>query len=60
MQDQAVYSALLNAGIESLPLSIYCATPLQRQGIVLGFCCAQENRIPGLVNQLFKVLEKFK
>ncbi len=60
LQDQAAYSALLDAGIESLPLSIYCATPLARQGIVLGFCCAHENRIPGLVNRLSGALGKLQ
>jgi GntR family transcriptional regulator/MocR family aminotransferase len=60
LQDQAAFSALLNAGIESLPLSIYCATPLERQGIVLGFCCAHENRIPGLVNRLSEALDKLQ
>jgi GntR family transcriptional regulator/MocR family aminotransferase len=60
LQDQAAFNALLNAGIESLPLSIYCATPLERQGIVLGFCCAHENRIPGLVNRLSEALDKLQ
>ena len=60
LQDQSVHSALLNAGIESLPLSVYSATPLVRQGIVLGFCCAHENRIPSLVNSLTDTLKKLQ
>ena len=58
LQDHSVHRALLNAGIESLPLSVYSATPLVRQGIVLGFCCAHENRIPSLVNSLSETLKK--
>ena len=58
LQDETVHDALLTAGIESLPLSVYSAAPLARQGIVLGFCCAHENRIPGLVDRLSKTLEK--
>jgi GntR family transcriptional regulator/MocR family aminotransferase len=58
LKDQAVHSALLKAGIESLPLSVYCYDPLDREGIVLGFCCAPEKRIPGLVKRLSKTLDK--
>ena len=58
LHDQAVHEALLKAGIESLPLSVYCINSLDRQGIVLGFCCAQEQRIPGLVKRLSATLDK--
>jgi GntR family transcriptional regulator/MocR family aminotransferase len=58
LKDQAVHSALLAAGIESLPLSVYSMNPLEREGIVLGFCCAQEKSIPGLVKRLAKTLAK--
>ena len=58
LQDQDVHRALLNAGIESLPLSVYSAIPLARQAIVLGFCCAHEDRIPSIVNRLFRTIEK--
>jgi GntR family transcriptional regulator/MocR family aminotransferase len=58
LQDQAVHSALLKVGIESLPLSVYCINPLDREGIVLGFCCAQEKRIPGLVKRLSETLAR--
>ena len=60
LQDHNVHNALLSAGIESLPLSVYSATPLVRQGIVLGFCCAHENRIPGLVNNLSETIKKLQ
>ncbi len=58
MDDQVVHRALLNAGIESLPLSVYCIGPLNRSGIVLGFCCAHENRIPNLVKRMSRILKK--
>jgi len=58
LQDLTVHSALLKAGIESLPLSLYCMNPLAREGIVLGFCCVQEKRIPGLVKRLSETLDK--
>ena len=57
VDDQAAHSALLNAGIESLPLSVYCTRPLNRSGIVLGFCNAQERRIPDLVRRMSEVLK---
>ena len=52
LRDQAAHDALLAAGIESLPLSVYCTEALQRQGIVLGFCNASEHRIQPLVKRL--------
>jgi len=58
MDDQVVHRALLENGIESLPLSIYCIRPLDRSGIVLGFSCAQEKRIPKLVRRMSETLRK--
>jgi len=58
VDDQTAHSALLNAGIESLPLSVYCTSPLNRSGIVLGFCNAHERRIPDLVRRMSKTLKK--
>ncbi len=58
VDDQKAHSALLNAGIESLPLSVYCTRPLNRSGLVLGFCCAHEKRIPNLVKRMSKALSK--
>lgn len=56
MLDLDVHTQLLNAGIDSLPLSVYCATPIQRQGIVLGFCNSHESHIPELVERMRKAL----
>jgi GntR family transcriptional regulator/MocR family aminotransferase len=58
LHDQTVHSALLKAGIESLPLSVYCTSPLDREGIVLGFSGAQEKRIPALVSRLSETLDR--
>lgn len=58
MDDQAAHRALLNAGIESLPISVYSIGSLNRSGIVLGFCCAHEKRIPNLVKRMSKILKK--
>ena len=52
VDDQAAHLALLEAGIESLPLSAYCVEPLGRSGIVLGFSSANEKRIPKLVKRM--------
>ena len=58
LDDQAVHKALLDVGIESLPLSVYCIRPLGRSGIVLGFSCAPENRIPRLVRRMSEALHR--
>ncbi len=57
LDDQTAHLALLDAGIESLPLSVYCINPLGRSGLVLGFSCAPEKRIPQLVLRLSKTLK---
>jgi GntR family transcriptional regulator/MocR family aminotransferase len=54
--DQKAHLALLEAGIESLPLSAYCIEPLERSGIILGFSGVSENRIPKLVKRIANVL----
>jgi GntR family transcriptional regulator/MocR family aminotransferase len=54
--DQTVHRALLEAGIETLPLSVYCIEPLPRSAIVLGFSGATENRIPKLVQRMSETL----
>ncbi len=56
INDQVAHSALLQAGIESLPLSVYCITPLNRSGIVLGFSGTPTDRIPKLVKRVAKAL----
>ena len=57
LSDEAAHRALLDAGIESLPLSVYCSEPIDRSGLVLGFSCASEKRIPALTRKMFEVLE---
>ena len=56
LTDVEVHNALLREGIDSLPLSVYCAKPIERDGIVLGFCNADEKQIPELVTRLAKTL----
>ena len=56
IDDQMAHLALLEAGIESLPLSAYCIEPLGRSGIVLGFSGANERRIPKLVKRMVEPL----
>ena len=56
MDDQAAHFALLSAGIETLPLSVYCIEPLGRSGIVLGFSGTPERRIPKLVERMSEAL----
>ena len=58
VDDGVAHKALLDAGIESLPLSVYCARPLNRAGIVLGFCNANEGRISELVRRMSKILKQ--
>lgn len=56
IDDQKAHDALLDAGIESLPLSVYASERIERQALVLGFSGVVENRIPGLVGRMAKVL----
>jgi len=56
MRDQAAHLKLLEAGIESLPLSAYCIEPLERSGLILGFSGISESRIPKLVKRMSVVL----
>ncbi|WP_371229810.1 PLP-dependent aminotransferase family protein [Roseovarius sp. 2305UL8-3] len=58
VDDQAAHRALLEEGIESLPLSVYSVTPLNRPALVLGFSGASERQIPKLVKRLSQTLEK--
>ena len=56
IDDQTAHSALLDAGIESLPLSVYTSEPIERQALVLGFSGVGEKRIPNLVDRMAKAL----
>ena len=56
MSDRLAHSELLNAGIDSLPLSIYYEGSVQRQALVLGFSGVQKKVIPKLVTRMGRVL----
>lgn len=58
IDDQAAHHALLKAGIETLPLSVYCIKPFGRSGIVLGFSGVDERRIPKLVKRMSETLRR--
>ena len=58
VDDQTTHSALLDAGIESLPLSVYAFEPIDRQALVLGFSGVGDQQIPGLVRRMAKTLAK--
>ena len=44
------------AGVETVPLSIYCSTPYPRQGLLLGFTGVRPEEIKPNVEKLVKVL----
>ena len=56
MSDRLAHLELLNAGIDSLPLSIYYEGSVQRQALVLGFSGVQKKVIPKLVTKMGRVL----
>ncbi|MDA9666372.1 PLP-dependent aminotransferase family protein, partial [bacterium] len=56
MSDRLAHLQLLNAGIDSLPLSIYYEGSVQRQALVLGFSGVQKKVIPKLVTRMGRVL----
>ncbi|EBA14759.1 probable transcriptional regulator, GntR family protein [Roseobacter sp. SK209-2-6] len=58
IDDQAAHEALLAAGIESLPISLYCIESLERTALVLGFSGVDERIIPRLVERLAKILKE--
>ena len=58
LDDQVAHQELLSAGIESLPLSVYCTRPLDRAGLVLGFCNSPSRRIPELVKRMSTTLSQ--
>ena len=45
------------AGIDCLPLSMYCDNQPLDDGLMLGFSCAPENEIPKNVETLVRALE---
>ena len=56
MSDRLAHLELLNAGIDSLPLSIYYEGSVQRQALVLGFSGVQKKVIPKLVTRMGRIL----
>ncbi len=56
VDDQAAHRALLDVGIECLPLSVYCTEPLERSAIVLGFSGVNERHMPKLVKRMSETL----
>ncbi|MDA5095316.1 PLP-dependent aminotransferase family protein [Aliiroseovarius sp. KMU-50] len=56
VDDEIAHRALLEAGIDSLPLSVYCQTPFARQALVLGFSGVDEADISRLVRRVGEVL----
>ena len=57
IDDRTAHETLLNAGIESLPLSVYASSPLTHDALVLGFTGTHEKHIPKLVKRLGAVLQ---
>ena len=55
--DKRTCEALWAAGIEAIPLSIYCARPYPRSGLLLGFTGVTPREIPLKARQLAKVLQ---
>ena len=60
LSDLVAHTALLEAGVESLPVSVYSLLPDQRPGLVLGFSSAQPSQIPGLVKKMAKSLRTLR
>ena len=56
MDDRTAAESLWAAGIETVPLSVYCATPYDRQGLLLGFTGVPPAEIDPGVEKLVRVL----
>jgi GntR family transcriptional regulator/MocR family aminotransferase len=56
VNDFTAHRALLDVGIESLPLSVYSVYPIERSALVLGFSNVREERLPGLVGRMSNTL----
>ena len=56
VNDFTAHRALLDVGIESLPLSVYSVHPIERSALVLGFSNVREERLPGLVGRMSNTL----
>lgn len=60
LSDLPAHTALLTAGVESLPVSVYSLLPDQRPGLVLGFSSAQPSQIPGAVKKIAQSLRTLR
>ncbi len=56
MDDMATAQALWDAGLEAIPLSIYCQRPYPRAGLLLGFTGIRPDRIAPNVAKLARTL----
>ena len=56
VDDVVAHNRLLDVGIETLPLSVYCIEPLDRSAIVLGFSGTPVEDIPKQVKRMTEVL----
>ena len=56
MDDLETSRRLWAAGVETVPLSIYCSTPYPRQGLLLGFTGVRPEEIEPNVDKLVEVL----
>ena len=52
IDDWQAHLALLNAGIDSLPLSVYCSDPIKRSALVLGFSGVPQKAMPKSAKKL--------
>ncbi len=58
IEDQKAHDTLLDAGIDSLPLSVFASERIDRQALVLGFSGVVEKRIPNLVKRMAETLAR--
>jgi GntR family transcriptional regulator/MocR family aminotransferase len=56
LDELVAHQALLEIGIETIPLAIFYQVPAQRGGLVLGFSGTRPEQIPGLVKQMARCL----
>ena len=56
LDDQVAHKVLLDSGIDSLPLSVYCSEPIKRSALVLGFSGVPKKTIIKVTRKLGKTL----
>ncbi|MCP4186589.1 MAG: PLP-dependent aminotransferase family protein [Gammaproteobacteria bacterium] len=56
LSDQPVCESIWDAGIDCLPVSMYCDKASIDQGIMLGFSCAPEHEIENLIMRMDRVV----